>query len=132
MLAYEQKRKYRDNGWEVIDVTSKSKSRFSPFYPHGMIPIPAMEGKTSASVEGLKLFPDKDIDLSKFKITNIKRTGSHVIGHKYGDEIIDYITARKKIYILSYFYILENTSKPLSHASIIRDYLQSYSDKLII
>jgi hypothetical protein len=91
---------------------------------------------------------------------NIKRTGSHVIGHKYGDEIIDYITARKKIYIPSYFYILENylqddlnelikhkklilldydtndnienTSKPLSHASIIRDYLQSYSDKLII
>jgi hypothetical protein len=71
LLAYEQKRKYRDNGWEVIDVTSKSKSRFSPFYPHGMIPIPAMEGKTSASVEGiwqgLKLFPDKDIDLSKFR-----------------------------------------------------------------
>ena len=35
-------------------------------------------------------------------IENIKRYGKKILGHKYGDVVIDYLTARKKIYIPTY------------------------------
>lgn len=68
----------------IIDVTSKSSDKwiaFSPFYPHGNIPIPFSNGEISNSVEGiwqgLKVFQNMDIDVSKFRISsmkNLKRT----------------------------------------------------------
>jgi len=156
------KKKIQEYDGKIIDVTSKSNSKFSPFYSHGSIPVPG-SNDVSSSVEGiwqgLKIFENYGIDKSKFNITNMKnikrtcRKYGKVIGHKYGDEILDYISARKIIYIPTYLYILktylrddinelktykkiafldydtnddiENTSKPLSHASIIRNYLLS-------
>ena len=50
--------------------------RFSPFFPHGSIPVPFSPGVTGQSVEGiwqgLKVFESEDIDLQKFEITNMK------------------------------------------------------------
>ena len=44
-------------GAAIIDVTSKGSEpwvRFSPFYPHGGIPIPNTPNETAQSVEGLE------------------------------------------------------------------------------
>jgi hypothetical protein len=116
------KKKYPKS--EVIDITSKGHQpfvRFSPFYPHGKIPIPYSENKYSMSVEGiwqgLKVFKSEGIDKSKFFITNmrgIKRTERRfgkVLGHQKGifsDEILDYKTARKEIYLRTYAWVLDN------------------------
>ncbi len=63
----------------ILDVTSKGVDpwiRFSPFYPHGDIPVPFSSGYISASVEGiwqgLKFFESMDVDPSKFTITTMK------------------------------------------------------------
>nr|MBA3532079.1 hypothetical protein [Ardenticatenales bacterium] len=67
-----------------LDVTSQGEMpwvKFSPFYPHGNIPIPLSPGHIAASVEGiwqgLKVFESANVDASKFSITtmkNLKRT----------------------------------------------------------
>ncbi len=160
------------SGSEIIDVTSKGPApwiQFSPFYPHGGIPIPFSD-ETSQSVEGLwqalKVFESSDIDLKKLKITTMKgikrtvRKYGIVKGHLKGvagSELLGYLEARKLIYIPSYFWVLENRlqpeidllrqkaqtgivlldyetngnindlSKPLSHAHLIKQYLESTS-----
>jgi len=152
--------KLKQQGYQIVDVTSKSKSVFSPFYPHGDVPIPGLN-ITSMSVEGiwqgLKVFELSGPDNSKFKITNmknIKRTtlkNGFILGHKYGKTILEYHEAREQIYIPSYNWVLENKliqecndlllinklvlldydtnenvndlTKPLSHASLIKKYL---------
>lgn len=112
---------------EIIDVTSKGEEpyiRLSPFFPHGNIPIPFSENYLSESVEGiwqgLKVFKNEDIDPTKFTIKNmsgIKRTVRKFgtpLGHRQGvngNELLDYISARKKIYMKAYAYILENHVK---------------------
>lgn len=154
----------------IIDVTSKGEDRWlrlSPFYPHGGIPVPFMEGVTSMSVEGiwqgLKVFENYGIDRSSFRndtMRNIKRTSrkyGRCIGHrKAPGELLDYIEARKEIYLPSYFWMLRNrcrsqveelrrlsaertvvlldydtngdiedSSKPLSHASLIKRFVET-------
>jgi hypothetical protein len=59
-------------GAELIDVTSRGPEpwvRFSPFFPHGSIPIPFSPGRTAQSVEGiwqgLKVFEKADVDPSR-------------------------------------------------------------------
>lgn len=153
----------------IIDVTSKGEGRWqrlSPFYPHGGIPVPFMEGKVSMSVEGiwqgLKVFESHGIDLGSFAnaaMKNIKRTSrkyGRCLGHrKAPGELMEYIEARKQIYVPSYFWMLrhrcgslvdelrrmaaertvvlldydtngdvEDYSKPLSHASLIKRYIE--------
>lgn len=111
----------------IIDVTSKGNHpyiKFSPFYPHGNIPIPFSEGYFAETVEGiwqgLKVFEGEDIDPTKFTIKNmsgIKRTVRKFgkpLGHRQGvnsNELLDYISARKKIYMRAYAYVLENRVK---------------------
>jgi len=170
--ASTQIKKYQEDGWYIIDVTSNSPNhqQFSPFYPHGGITI---NDYVSESVEGLwqglKVFESTGIDTSKFNITNmknLKRTSKKygkVIGHQYNSyngnaEIVDYITARHIIYIPAYNQVLytklqkevnefrvilqdptykgivfldydtnedpNDTSKPLSHASLIKTHLE--------
>ncbi len=107
----------------LLDVTSKSKSdyvKFSPFYPHGGIPVPFSE-IISYSVEGiwqgLKVFENQDVDISKFSnatMKNIKRSSKYlgrILGHRNGvnsKEILDYVNARKQIYLPSYVHILKS------------------------
>ena len=95
--------------------------KLSPFYPHGGIPIPYSEGMTATCVEaiwqGLKVFEDSDIDVLLFKndtMKNIKRSvrkNGRPLGHRKGvngNELLNYIEARKQIYIPTYRWMLEN------------------------
>ncbi len=111
----------------ILDVTSRGPEpwvRFSPFYPHGGIPIPNSPGMTAQSVEGLwqglKVFEREDIDPRKFDITSLKgikrsmRSHGAVLGHRFGvgsDKLLNYRDARYKIYLPAFLWVLEN---PLS------------------
>jgi hypothetical protein len=111
-------------GAAVIDVTSKGVEpwvRFSPFFPHGGIPIPNTPGQTAQSVEGLwqglKVFEREDIDPRKWAITDmagIKRGGKSrgaVRGHRFGvgsDTLLGYRDARLRIYLPAYRWVLEH------------------------
>ena len=134
-------------GCVIIDVTSKGDEewkKLSPFYPHGGIPVPFSEGVTSMSVEGvwqgLKMFENEGIDRSSFRNATMKgikrtvRTHGRCRGHKKGvsgTELLEYIDARKLIYVPTYFWVLENKCadqiKKLralsqSHTVILLDY----------
>ena len=111
-------------GATIIDVTSRGEEpwvRFSPFYPHGGIPIPNTPGETAQSVEGLwqglKVFAREDIDPGKWAVINmtgIKRGGKSrgaVRGHRFGvgsDVLLDYREARRRIYLPAYRWVLEH------------------------
>lgn len=108
----------------VADVTSKGQEpwvRFSPFFPHGDIPIPNSPEEFAESVEGLwqglKVFEKEDIDPSKWAITtmrDIKRAGRSrgaIRGHRFGvgsAELLGYRDARYRIYLPAYWWVLEN------------------------
>ena len=177
MIIIESKKKKPENILKkypdavLCDVTSKAKDsliKLSPFYPHGGIPVPFSDGYTATCVEaiwqGLKVFENSDIDISMFQndtMKNIKRTVRKYgtpLGHRKGvngTELLDYLEARKQIYILAYRWVLENKvygiieklrlasktrtivlldydtnsdvenlKKPLSHASLIKAYVE--------
>jgi len=109
---------------EIIDLTSKGQEpfvRFSPFYPHGNIPVPFSESIFSYSVEGiwqgLKVFEGQDVDASKFEVQNMKNLKRTVrkfgkpLGHRQGVRgtiLLNYLDARKQIYLPVYNWVLEN------------------------
>ena len=113
----------------IIDVTSHAQDefvKFSPFYPNGGIPVPFTEGLVAVSVEGiwqgLKVFEDADIDtrmFSKRDMKNMKRTTTkfgRCLGHRkgmHGEELLEYIEARKKIYLPCYKWVIENKLQKL-------------------
>ena len=129
-IAVESRRKKPDTleklwpGATVIDVTSKGAEpwvRFSPFYPHGGVPIPNTPSETAQSVEGLwqglKVFEREDIEPRKWVITDmsgIKRGGKSrgaVRGHRFGvgsDTLLGYRDARFRIYLPAYKWVLEH------------------------
>jgi hypothetical protein len=108
----------------IIDVTSRGELpwvRFSPFFPHGGIPIPFSPVRFAKSVEGiwqgLKVFETEDVDPAKWEITNMKgikrstRSRGRVLGHRQGvqgDALLDYLQARRQIYLPVYRWVLEN------------------------
>ncbi|WP_430931175.1 DUF6939 family protein [Saccharicrinis sp. 156] len=109
---------------EIIDVTTKGIQpwiKFSPFFPHGNIPIPFSKDIKSTSVEGvwqaLKVFERNDIDLLKLDIKTMKglkrsiKSYGKVLGHKKGineDVLLGYLEARKFIYLPTYKWVLDN------------------------
>jgi hypothetical protein len=111
-------------GATLVDVTSKGTEpwvRFSPFWPHGGIPIPNSPHVTAQSVEGLwqglKVFEEADIDPAKWAITSMKsikrsaRSLGPVQGHRFGvdsPKLLGYHEARLKIYLPAYRWILEH------------------------
>ncbi len=156
---------------KILDVTSKGDEpwvKVSPFYPHGGIPIPHSPSYFAVSVEGiwqgLKVFELEDIDKSKFEVKNMKgikrtvRKFGKPLGHRKGvngTELLDYLTARKEIYLRAYGWLLdnkandiiqllkeeaekqdvvlldfdtngdiENIRRPLSHAALVKRYLE--------
>ena len=120
------KEKYPDA--MIIDVTSKAQDefvKFSPFYPNGGIPVPFTDD-IALSVEGiwqgLKVFEDADVDTKMFTkndMKGMKRMVSKLgpcLGHRkgvHGEELLDYIQARKLIYLPSYKWVLENKLQKL-------------------
>jgi O-acetyl-ADP-ribose deacetylase (regulator of RNase III) len=122
-----RKRSSIEKAWPdalILDVTSKGEQpwvRFSPFYPHGGIPVPNTPNLFACSVEGLwqglKVFEHEDIDPSCWQITSmkgIKRAGGKrgtVLGHRLGvgsDVLLGYRDARYHIYLPAYRWVLEN------------------------
>ncbi len=130
MISVKSKRRKLENickdfpNAQIIDVTSKGDMpmvKFSPFYPVGNIPVPFSEGVFAESVEGvwqgLKVFAEYDVDIAKFAVTNMKgikrtvRRFGKCQGHRqgvHGKQLLDYITARKLIYLPTYQWVLEN------------------------
>lgn len=109
----------------VLDVTSKGEEpwvRFSPFYPHGGIPLPGSPGVFARSVEGLwqglKVFENEGVDPSRWEIGDmkgIKRAAGgkrgKVLGHRLGvgsGVLLGYRDARYRIYLPAYRWVLEN------------------------
>jgi hypothetical protein len=111
-------------GLPVLDLTSRGPEpwvRFSPFYPHGGIPIPFTAGRTAATVEGvwqaLKVFETADVDPGKLDITTmkgLKRTVNRLgrcLGHRaglHGERLLPYRDARYSIYLPTYRWVLEH------------------------
>lgn len=109
---------------QVIDVTSRATApwiRLSPCYPHGGIPVPLSDGVTAQSVEGiwqaLKVFEGADIDTGRLHITTMKglkrtvRRYGRVLGHReglFGERLLDYETARRRLYLPSYRWVLRH------------------------
>ena len=108
----------------VLDLTSRGPEpwvRFSPFFPHGGIPVPFSPGVESASVEGvwqgLKVFVEHDVDPTKFEVRDMKglkrtvRRFGPVRGHRRGvagDALLPYGEARRAIYLPTYRWVLEH------------------------
>jgi hypothetical protein len=108
----------------IIDVTSRGPEpwvRFSPFFPHGGIPVPLTPDVVAESVEGiwqaLKVFDRVDVDPAKLSLTamtGLKRTVRRfgpVRGHRaglHGETLLDYATARRLIYLPAYRWVLEH------------------------
>jgi hypothetical protein len=129
-LVLESRRKSPDTlrrrwpGATVIDVTSKGEEpwvRFSPFYPHGGVPIPNTPGRTAQSVEGLwqglKVFESEDIDPRAFDVTTMRglkrsaRSRGGVRGHRFGvgsSVLLPYRDARLRIYLPAYRWVLDH------------------------
>lgn len=114
----------REPALTLVDVTSRGPEPwvgFSPFYPHGGIPVPFTPERTGASVEGiwqgLKVFETADVDPEKLDNTTMKRLKRTVrkygrcLGHREGlggDPLLGYLEARKRIYLPTYRWVLEN------------------------
>ncbi|POM26691.1 hypothetical protein BTM25_10950 [Actinomadura rubteroloni] len=132
-------------GAEIIDVTSRADEpwvRFSPFYPHGGIPVPLSPGRVAQSVEGvwqaLKVFAAHDVDPAKLEITNMRglkrtvRAYGPVKGHRAGldgTELLPYEQARREIYLPTYRWVLEHRVRDLvevlrerEHDVVLLDY----------
>ncbi|WP_150122621.1 DUF6939 family protein [Rhodopirellula islandica] len=102
-----------------LDVSSSGESpldQFSPFFPHGGIPIPGMESKRSDSVEGiwqgLKVIRG-GIAARFFEGGGQKRVGKPR-GHQFGHakRLLGLEEARRKIYIPAYEWMLDNCIAP--------------------
>ncbi len=111
---------HRENvpaGERIHDVSSYGDEpycRFSPIWAHGGIPIPGMPGQTSDTVEGiwqgLKVIRGKTAP-HLFRGRGQKRGGKPA-GHKFGDRLLDIVEARRKLYLVSYEWMLENRIDP--------------------
>ena len=111
-----------------IDVSSSGNApfnQFSPFFPHGGIAIPGMEGKRSDSVEGiwqgLKVIRGK-IAPRFFEGSGQKRVGKPR-GHQYGksSRLLGLEEARRKIYIPAYQWMLDNRIDPSVISAIVEN-----------
>lgn len=115
-------------GATIVDLTSKAPApwvRFSPFWPHGDLPLPYSPGVVSASVEGawqaLKVFESADVDPSKLAITDMRglkrsvRRFGRCLGHREGlagERLLGYVEARRAIYLPLYAYVLRERLQP--------------------
>lgn len=122
---------------EIFDVTSRSPSdemrRLSPFFPHGNIPVPGAPHLKAVCVESvwqaLKVFSRADVDIALLSNTSgrgLKRTERQfgaVLGHRWIEtgELLSYAEARRRIYIPTYRWMLENEPSARPALERIRD-----------
>ncbi len=98
-----------------IDVSSYGSPPYNLFSPFAhdnsyMIPLPGMEDQCAHSVEGiwqgLKVI-DSTADSQLFTAEPQKRKGKPD-GHRFGEKLLSYVDARKKIYMPAYVYHVVN------------------------
>lgn len=153
MIVIESKRKKSETLLKeypeavFCDVTSKSPykalQQLSPFYPWGGIPVSFSPGICASCVEavwqGLKVFENADIDTELFSNDTMKglkrssRVYGKVLGHRrgvYGETLLNYIDARRKIYIPTYKWMLEN--KAYRSIQCIREFISKNPDKTVV
>lgn len=115
-------------GASIVDLTSKAEApfvRFSPFFPHGNIPVPFSAPRCAESVEGiwqaLKVFESQDVDPSKLDVRSMRgikrsvRRFGRCLGHRAGlegDRLLGYLEAREQIYLPSYAWVLAECLQP--------------------
>lgn len=116
----------RADGYVVIDVTSKSASKYkilSPMLHVGDIRIPGSLEKSKTvegAWQGLKVFENAGSDPGYFSKTGpvgLKRTvrkNGACRGHEYDGTLLSYIEARKQLYLPMYAQHLELCSGILS------------------
>jgi hypothetical protein len=99
----------RADRFAIIDVTSKSASKFkalSPMVHVTDIDVPGTLGKTSKTVEGawqgLKVFDDAPEDIGYFSRSVMLKRKGKCRGHRYDGRLLGYAEARKKLYIPMY------------------------------
>ena len=125
-------------GAAILDVTSRGPEpwvRFSPFFPHGDIPVPFTPNRRACSVEGvwqaLKVFESVDVDESKLDVTSMKglkrtvRKFGRCLGHREGldgERLLGYLEARQRIYLPTYRWVL--AEKLAKEVAALRDELQ--------
>ena len=129
------------------DVTSKSPylglRQLSPYYPWGGIPVSFSPGVEASCVEavwqGLKVFENYGIDIGLFSNNTMKglkrssRTYGKVLGHRKGidgDTLLNYLDARKKIFIPTYKWMLEN--KAFKSVERIRAFCADYPEYTLV
>lgn len=153
MIVIESKRRKTDTllakypNAVFADVTSTSPytalRMLSPFYPWGGIPVSYSPGVTATCVEavwqGLKVFESMGVDETTFlndTIRGLKRSNrkyGKILGHRkgiYGNCLLGYIDARKKIYIPTYKWMLEH--RAYTTIQYIRQYQIENPDKTIV
>lgn len=153
MIVIESKRKrpeslFKDYPNAVFyDVTSKSPykalQQLSPFYPWGEIPVSFSPGVCATCVEavwqGLKVFENADIDTELFSNDTMKglkrssRVYGKVLGHRrgvHGETLLNYLDARRKIYIPTYKWMLEN--KAYESIQYIREFVSKNPNKTVV
>ena len=97
---------YGSDGWNAL----------SPFYDHGGIPVPGMEGRTSRTVEGiwqgLKRFPEAEENLAMLEAGRPKKRRGKPLGHVYNGEVLSgVVIAREKIYVPAYTWMVAHCPK---------------------
>jgi hypothetical protein len=104
-------------GSRVVDVSSYAPEPFctlSPMWVHGGVPVPGMPGETSDTVEGvwqgLKVIRGA-IATRYFRGPGAKR-GGKPSGHRLGRQTLGVVEARRRIYVPTYEWVLENRADP--------------------
>ena len=115
-LPYSYVRRNRCPDAEIwYGVTSNAEHPFclfSPFFPHGGIPIPGLSGQISETVEGIwqGLKVIKGQTAPRYFRGSGKKRGGKPTGHQFGAErrLLKLEHARRRIYIPAYEWMLEN------------------------
>ncbi len=104
-------------GRAVIDVSSYADPPFctlSPMWVHGGVPVPGMPGNVSDTVEGvwqgLKVIRGKTAPRF-FHGPGAKR-GGKPSGHQFGKQLLGVVDARRRIYVPTYEWVIENRIDP--------------------
>lgn len=111
-------------GSTVIDVSSYAPEPFctlSPMWVHGGVPVPGLPGVTSDTVEGvwqgLKVIRGETAPRF-FRGPGAKR-GGKPSGHRFGAKLLGIVEARRRIYVPTYEWVLENRVAPAVIAGLI-------------
>lgn len=139
-------KKLREQGYWVVDVTSKSDDptfvKFSPFFAHGDLAVPGQDRLIAESVEGawqgLKVFENEGISTATMQnksMRGLKRGGKKLgrpLGHLYEGRLLDYKSARELIYIPLYVGVILQKRLRKEVRDLLRVTLEKHEGRLAL